>query len=319
MMLQELIHFGVVAAYVLVLLPIFSGLHRLFSPRRQSLKRQFFVPFQWLFDLILTLRQVSSQTAARAEQQLRKVMLFFMLFCSLFPLLSLPLFGNGFGASTLSAGFFFSFLFFQGIFTLGLGLTSTDELARVYMLEQFFSRQALIIAITLSCLTLPYTHSGTLYFALQQQMGIYSRFIPHYGIFSSPIAFFIAMIALALYTRQWLENEVPLRANLINSIENELPSSQFAVFTFSRELEYLTIHALLVALFLGGPFLATFSISPIMGCVVFGTKILATSLVALAIGQVLPHYFRERAFRVAILWLIPFLLLTNLLRSALAS
>jgi len=319
MPVSEFLHLLYLVALLLVAVPIFASLHRMFSPRQRTLRAQFYPPYQWFVDLATNLSQAPPAKAKNSKPIFRRVTLFLYLFASVLILMSLPIFSDTYNNASVPSSILMAFLFILGFATLALGLSSTDALTRILVIEQFFARQALIVVICTSFFMLPYPWFAPITDVLHQQMALSSRLLVSYGVLHNPVAFGIAIIALAIYTRQWLENEVPLRTNIVASIESELPGPMFALFAISRNLEYFAIHALIVTMFLGGPYFDTPKTDLLQGVLFFGAKLVLTTLATLSVGYALPHYFRDRSYRIAFLWLVPFLFISGFVRTWLLS
>jgi NADH:ubiquinone oxidoreductase subunit H len=237
----------------------------------------------------------------------RRLLVLISLILSTITLSIMPLSASSFtNAGEFSLTLVLALIVLIGIFQSALGFSFQSSLTPLTALEQFFTRQSLMFAIAFACLSAPTSqHSPTLQALILRQSQVWTGNVLSWGILQNPIAFIVACVALALYTRQWFDNEVATLGALRKPVETKLNTTLLLTFKIARQLEYMSLYALLATVFLAGPCLTQYQVNPFEGFAFFFAKLFLLVMLVLGICHLLPRVRNEQAFRIGVLYLLP--------------
>lgn len=291
---------------LLIVVPIFDAMHVGLSPRNSSIgpKPQ---PIQWLLRSIKILVQRTPPSEIREQGRVFRHFLIFseLVLPNAVLYSALPLKAQAFWSSArviegdpFSLPFAIAILFFLGLINLSIGFTFPATLYPLKAIEQFFVRQATVIVISLSCFSA--TISNTVHFSQAHP----------WGILQSPIAFCCAFIALTFFTLQRFENESVSEHTIRKPLESRMTGTLLIGFQIARNLEYLAIHSMIVAVFLAGPILGRHASSPLLGLCIFTMKLFALSMAIIGVTHLMPRLRQIQILRTNLLVLLPIALLS---------
>ena len=308
--LQLLIFFS----WIFLILPLFSVLHQRLLPVRSASSFKHSNPLGWFLELWRVLGLRSRQPYFFHREFTTRILILISLIVSTSVLAAMPLSTPWSLASEFSYVFVLAMLFLIGFIYTAIGFTLKPSLLQLTSLEQFFSRQSIVLVIAFACFSLSLTSkSQNLQIIAAEQTHFMLPQIPAWGIFMNPLAFITATISLAFYTRQWIDNEVATPGFLRNSVETQLVGTLLVTFKIARSLEFLAIYALLATVFLSGPFIMSTQISPVWSLTIFTLKIFALVLFVIFLSYLLPHIQQEKILRLMLLVLLPLTLAGHLL------
>ncbi len=302
-------------SWLFLIVPIFSVLHQRLLPIRSASSFKHSNPLGWFLELWRVLGLRSRQPYFLHNHSIMRFLILISLILSTTALATMPIstpwaFGeNMFSlhhSSEFSLYFVLAILFLIGFIYTAIGFTLKPSLLQLTSLEQFVSRQSIVLVIAVACFSLSITAgSRNLQTIAIKQAHLMLPSIPSWGVFMHPVAFIIATIALAFYTRQWIDNEVATPGFLRNSLETQLVGTLLVTFKIARSLEFLALYALLVTVFLSGPFITNLSIGPAWSLGVFTLKLFALVIFVIFLSHLLPHIREEKIARLMLLVLLP--------------
>lgn len=302
--------------WLLCILPIFTVIHQRYSSINVKISLKQINPLGWFLELWRVLGLRSRKQPDLKTRFLVQAILVFTIIISSIILASLPLANQYPGSNSplllssngaFSIYFVLSLLFLQGFIYTAIGFSLELGLLQLTSLEQFTARQSIILVIAFTCFTTILNGESKNLFdlALHQVNNQLGPGIPAWGGISNPIAFIIAIIALTFYTQHWLENEISITTNLRQSIDAHLTGTLLLTFKIAKSLEYLTIYALIITIFLAGPFGFTSTISPFYSLVIFSGKIIILSFGVIFMARILPHIPKHKTMRLMLLVFMP--------------
>jgi len=306
---------GVFLGWLIIILPLFTVCHQRLSSFKGITSLASLNPLEWFLKSWKILVLQSKNQIPFHTRFFIQLLILFSLLLSLTILAALPL-ANQFldlnnplllkSSGEFSLFFILALLFLLGFIYTAIAFLLKPGLLQLTILEQFISRQSFILMIAFACLTLTFTtESKNLHHIALKQTFILIPHVPAWGIILNPIAFVIASIALAFYTRQWINSETFILGNLRKTLDAHLNGVLLLTFKIARNLEFLAIYALLVTVFLAGPFLSNAAIFPLTSLTVFTLKILLLVFFVVFLNRLLPNLPENRVFRLMLLVLLP--------------
>lgn len=302
--------------WLVIVLPLFETLHlRLF----RSTHRRTRVPFQfsnWFLTFFKAITQRAANDQTRFISYSRKTLLFVLLIfgvmgISLLPLSSAMIFdGRNYfadnGSEVFSTYLLLGLLLALGVIYLLIGFSLDKPFISLTSIEKSVARQSALLAVAFACATTPFVRFDiSLRAIVELQMTPMIGALPAWGALVNPVAFICASVAVAIYVRQWQEEEFPPSSVLKKSIQGELLSIELVTYRVARSVDYLLLYSLIVIAFLGGPFLGETSLHPIFAIGIFTLKVFGFATVVLAINFFLPQVHRSQFLRVVFLVLLP--------------
>jgi NADH:ubiquinone oxidoreductase subunit H len=310
-------------SWLFLIVPLFSVLHQRLLPMRCAFSFKHSNPLGWFLELWRVLGLRSSRPYFFHREFITRILiLIFLILCTLviavIPISTPWSFGQELfplhHSGEFSLYFVLSILFLIGFIYTAIGFTLKPSLLQLTSLEQFFSRQSIVIIIAFACFSLSLTSkSQNLQTIAARQTIFFLPSIPSWGILMNPLAFITASLALAFYARQWIDNEVGTPGILRNSIETQLVGTLLVTFKIARSLEFLALYAVLITMFLGGPFLMNTQIGPVWSLIIFTLKLFGLVLFVVFLCHLLPRIREEKISRLLLLIFLPLTLAGYLL------
>lgn len=304
-----------VFGWLFIVLPLFETIHHRFFQSAHSTSATFRL-VDWFYAFKKALTQQAAKESRSFVSLARKGLLFVSYVLILIGISTLPLssaitwgeniyFADN-GSEIFSPFLLLGLIFCAGFVHLLMGFSFDKHFIALSTIEKSATNQSAILILAIAFMTTPFVDWNTsLRELVDSQMTPVLGFLPAWGALTNPIAFICACIAMAIHLHQWQKDDYPAASVLRKSLQSELLGTELVTYRIARSLEHLLLYALIVVVFLGGPYFIDDSIYPFLALTIFTAKTFLLMFIVLGINYLLPQMQQSLSLRVIFLVLLP--------------